>query len=99
MDKEIKPLTSNNGTIYRFPHTMDYYVLPRTEFLLHHVKKIEEQLIQWCKVNKYSQGDSYSVRVTSKGKWAVSYSNDYPLQHGSGQEFVLTEEEFRTATI
>lgn len=73
--------------------------LPRDEFLLRQVRKIEEQLIQWCKDNKYSQGDDYSVRVTTNGKWAVSYSNDYPLQHGSGQEFVLTEEEFKEATI
>jgi hypothetical protein len=72
--------------------------LPRTEFLLHYVKKIEAQLIDWCKRKKYSQGDSYSVWITKEGKWKVSYSNDYPMQHGSGKEYILTEEEFKEAT-
>src|SRR5688500_4750837 len=52
------------------------FTIPRTEFLLHKVKKIESNLIEWFKVTKYSQGDSYCVRVTNKGKWAISYSND-----------------------
>lgn len=72
--------------------------LPRTEFLLIYVKKVEEALIEWCKKNKYSQGDDYSVFITKKGKWAVSYSNDYPMQHGGGVTYVLTEEEFIVAT-
>lgn len=56
-------------------------------------KNIEAKLIAWCK-QKYSQGDSYNVRVTNKGKWCVSYSNDYPMQHGNGEEFVLIEQDF-----
>lgn len=72
--------------------------LPRTEFLLHDIKRIEGKIINWYKKNHYSQGDSYSVRVTKKGKWAVSYSNDYPMQHGGGQEYVLSEEDFINAT-
>ena len=83
---------------YPIPSGIGEYELPRTEFLLHAVKKIEKQLIKWCKENKYSQGDSYSVRVTKKGKWEVSYSNDYPMQHGDGKSYILTEEEFLLAT-
>lgn len=75
----------------------DEFELPRTEFLLHSVKEIEAKLIEWCKENKYSQGDSYDVRITKKGKWTVSYSNDYPMQHGDGNEFILTPEEFEQA--
>ncbi len=84
--------------LYDIPNGIGQYDLPRTEFLLHHVKKIEKQLIEWCKTNKYSQGDSYSVRITKKGKWEVSYSNDYPIQHGEGKSFILSDEEFLLAT-
>lgn len=62
------------------------------------MREIKMKLIAWCKENKYSQGDTYSAGITSKGKWAVSYSNDYPLQHGFGKVFILTEEEFKQAT-
>lgn len=83
---------------YNIPHGIGTYELPRTEFLLHNVKKIEKSLIAWCKAVKYSQGDGYSVRITASGKWEVSYSNDYPMQHGDGKSYILTEEEFRFAT-
>ena len=83
---------------YSIPNGIGDYELPRTEFLLHKVKKIEAQLIAWCKDKKYSQGDSYSVRITASGKWEVSYSNDYPMQHGNGKAYILTEEEFLFAT-
>lgn len=63
-----------------------------------HFKEIESKLISWCKNTHYSQGDGYSVRVTKKGKWAVRYTNDYPMQHGGGREFILTEQEFEEAT-
>jgi hypothetical protein len=87
-------LTENNGTKYKIPHSMDDYILPRCEFLLHSVKKIEENIIKWYKLNKYSQGDSYSVRITNKGKWEVRYSNDYPMQHGYGESYILTDTDF-----
>lgn len=90
-------LTENNGTKYRIPHTMDYYILPRTEFLLHDVKIIEEKLIKWYKENKYSQGDSYSVSITKNGKWRVAHSNDYPMQHGSGSSYTFNEADFASA--
>jgi hypothetical protein len=77
---------------------MEELRLPRTEFLLRHVKEIEAAIIEWYKMNHYSQGDDYSVRITSKGKWEVSYSNDYPMQHGDGKKHVLTEDEFKIAT-
>ncbi len=73
------------------------YVIPRTEFLLHKVKDIEEKLIAWCKRYKYSQGDDYSVGITKEGRWVVGYSNDYPMQHGDGKSFVLTDSDFITA--
>ncbi len=72
----------------------DEFDLPRTEFLLRQVKIIEERLLDWYKKNKYSQGDDYDVRVTSKGKWCVSHSNDYPLQHGGGNQHVFSEAEY-----
>lgn len=72
--------------------------LPRTEFLLIHVQEIKAKLIDWCKRKKYSQGDSYSVSINKDGKWVVSYSNDYPMQHGNGETFILTEKEFEQAT-
>lgn len=67
-------------------------------FLKNQVEEIEKQLIEWCKKTKYSQGDSYSVRITRKGLWEVSYSNDYPMQHGNGRRYILTQEEFIEAT-
>jgi hypothetical protein len=67
-------------------------------FLNKQIEVIENQLIEWCKNTKYSQGDSYIVRITRKGLWAVSYSNDYPMQHGNGMEYILTQEEFVEAT-
>lgn len=93
----ILELTENNGTKYSIPHCGDDYILPRTEFLLHYVKKIEAKLIEWYKTNKYSQGDGYSVSITKKGKWQVSHSNDYEMQHGAGGSYTLTEEDFQQA--
>lgn len=61
-------------------------------------KEISDKIISWYKENHYSQGDGYYVRKTKKGKWAVRYSNDYPMQHGSGKEHILTEEDFINAT-
>ena len=59
--------------------------------------EIKEKLISWCKIEKYNQGNDYSAWVTKKGKYAVSYSNDYPMQHGSEKTFILTDEEFEYA--
>jgi len=74
---------------------MERFTLPRCEFLLHHVKEIERKLIAWCKDEKYSQGDDYTVFITAKGKWGVMYSNDYPMQHGDGESFILSEDDFK----
>lgn len=46
----------------------------------------------------YSQGNDYSCCVDSKGRWVVSYSNDYPLQHGSGNKHTFSESNFLDAT-
>ena len=49
------------------------------EFLIELVKKL------------YSSGDDYYAVLTNKTNWHFGYSNDYPLQHGKGQEFKLTD--------
>jgi len=59
--------------------------------------EIEEKLISWCKIEKYNQGDDYNAFITKKGKYAVNYSNDYPMQHGGGKTFILTDDEFEYA--
>ena len=73
------------------------FEIPRTEFLLHDVKAIESAIIAWYKKYYYKQGDDYSVRITNRGSWEVSYSNDYPLQHGSGSKHILSGEDFAKA--
>ena len=94
---EIVQLSENNGAKYQIPHTMDFYIIPRTEFLLNKVKEIESNLLRWYKENKYDQGDSYTVSITKKGKWHVSHSNDYPMQHGSGSGHTFSEDDFLEA--
>lgn len=71
--------------------------LPRTEFLLRQAQKIESQILTWVK-NKFPHADDYHVRITKKGKWAVKCTNDYPMQHGSGEDYVLSEQDFLEAT-
>ena len=94
----IVVLTENNGTKYPIPHCYgDEYILPRTEFILHKVKTIENKLLIWYKENIYNQGDSYSVGINRHGRWEVSHSNDFELQHGRGGKHVFSEEEFLTA--
>lgn len=69
-------------------------LIPRTEFLLHRAKAIELALLDWYKEFHCSNGDSYSVAISNTGKWSVSHSNDYPMQHGDGGSHTLTEKEF-----
>ena len=91
-------LKEKNGTKYKIPHSgSNEYILPRCEWLLHQVKGIEPKLIKWYYDNKYNQGDSYSVTITNKGKWKVSHSNDYPMQHGNGSSHIFSDEDFATA--
>ncbi|MBP2282771.1 hypothetical protein H4V97_001089 [Flavobacterium sp. CG_23.5] len=59
--------------------------------------EIKDKLISWCKAEKYSQGDNYNCYVNTKGKFVVGYSNDYPMQHGKGKDYILTDEEFTYA--
>ncbi len=95
MNKLIQ-LTDDHGTRYELYWGTDY-ILPRNEFLLHEVKKIEDKLIKWYQKNKYNQGDSYNVEITRKGKWKVYHSNDYPMQHGDGSSHVFSESDFQEA--
>ena len=39
----------------------------------------------------YSQGDGYNAYQTKKGSWVVSYSNDYPMQHGNGERITIPD--------
>lgn len=56
-------------------------------------KSEEDKLIKWCKDTKYNQGDDYQAGIMRNGKYWVSYSNDYPMQHGSGKTYILTEDQ------
>lgn len=42
--------------------------------------------------NKHSQGDNYHCYQNKKKNWVVSYTNDYPLQHGDGVEWIIHEQ-------
>ena len=55
--------------------------------------EIEKRLIDWCKT-QYNQGDDYYIRKTKKGLTAVGYVNDYPLQHGGGREWILSDVDY-----
>lgn len=72
-------------------------VIPRNNGLLLQVKDFEEKIIAWYKQYHYLQGRNYSVQVTEKGRWAVSYINDYPMQRGVSQQYILTEKDFQAA--
>lgn len=76
---------------------MKKFEIPYSKSLLRQVDDIENKILNWYKKKYYSQGDNYYIRITNKGKWAVGYSNDYPLQHGSGKEHILSEEDFLEA--
>lgn len=41
----------------------------------------------------YSQGDDYSASET-RDKWKASFSNDYPLQHGTGWSIEIDKNNF-----
>lgn len=81
----------------KYDSSCGMYEVPRTEFLVHRVKEIEAKIIAWYKKNHYESGDSYCVTITNNGKWRISYSNDYPMQHGEGKDLILTEEDFINA--
>ena len=53
-------------------------------------KEKEQFLISLAK-EYYTQGDSYYAYKNKKGKWHFGYSNDYPLQHGSGDNMILPD--------
>ena len=53
----------------------------------------ERKLIDWFKT-KYNQGDDYYATLDKDGLYVVGYFNDYPLQHGKGKSYKLTNEEF-----
>lgn len=93
----IVQLTEKNGTKYKIPSAIGYYVIPRTEWLLHDVKKIEQKLLKWYKINIYNNGSDYSVSINNTGKWIVSHYNDYPMQHGEGGSHIFNDDDFASA--
>ena len=41
----------------------------------------------------WTQGDNYYVALNKhKTSWTFGYTNDYPLQHGKGQNMTLSNE-------
>lgn len=38
---------------------------------------------------KLFPGEDISVRQTKKGDWEISYTNDYPMQHGGGEQVII----------
>lgn len=68
--------------------------LPTSMHLLHRVMQIEANLIAWFKANKYHCADDYSCYIDEWGRWTVSCTNDYPLQHGSGGKHHFSHSEF-----
>lgn len=74
-----------------------FFKIPYGMHLLHKVHSIEDKLLKYY--NKYinSQGDNLSISITDKGKWRVTNVNDYPMQHGDGDNHIFTETEFKQA--
>lgn len=58
-------------------------------------KQKEEFLIKITK-DYYNQGDSYYAFKNKKRKWHFGYSNDYPMQHGSGINMILPDKMVET---
>jgi len=54
-------------------------------------KKISEFLENLAR-KIWTQGDDYFATETKTGKWRVGYTNDYPMQHGNGEEMMLPQE-------
>ncbi len=40
----------------------------------------------------YNQGDFYYARKNKKNKWHFGYDNDYSMQHGCGENFILPDD-------
>lgn len=40
----------------------------------------------------FPSGDNHYAFKTKKGNWVLGYTNDYPLQHGNGQQVSLPED-------
>ena len=52
---------------------------------------IMTKLLDWYKMNHYSQGDNYYINYSPGADlWFIGYTNDYPLQHGKGDSIRLT---------
>ncbi len=40
----------------------------------------------------WTQASSVYAIETKTGKWKIGYTNDYPLQHGDGESYVISKE-------
>lgn len=58
---------------------MIYTDKEKTEFLKDLVKQY------------YDQGDDYYVSKSKRNLWHFGYSNDKPLQHGTGESFIIPD--------
>ena len=50
----------------------------------------EKQAMTVCKFF-FPGGDNHFVKRSKRGNWELSYTNDYPLQHGEGKKIHLPE--------
>jgi hypothetical protein len=51
----------------------------------------KEQFLINLAYEYFNQGDDYYATKTKKGSWSFGYSNDKPMQHGSGENFHLPD--------
>lgn len=70
------------------------FEIPDSMHLLNKVMQIEANLIEWVKQNKYHCADDYSCGIDKYGRWYVSYTNDYPMQHGNGGVHIFDHSEY-----
>lgn len=52
--------------------------------------KMEQLALRVCK-KIYPHGDDHFAKKTKSGNWELKYTNDYPLQHGTGGGCVVPQ--------
>lgn len=73
------------------------FEIPYSMHLLNKVMQIEVNLIEWFKQNKMDNADDYSCYIDEWGRWTVTGTNDYPMQHGNGSKHHFSHAEFKEA--
>lgn len=48
---------------------------------------------EWISIARliWPQGDGYYAELTKTGKVRIGYTNDYPMQHGTGEGLILPQ--------